>query len=96
MSNFVEGRSEETLEIVEAGAIWNKDLFPRIKIDVGVPTVQLGQAKKNAEGEGEDDEEEEEEEVPVIPIVKPCTGRPPAGQEGEGYRCIHVEEEINT
>lgn len=41
---LVEEQSTKTLEIAEAGPIWNKNPFPRIKKEVGVPTVQLEQA----------------------------------------------------
>lgn len=43
MSDFVEGQRDETLEIAEAGLVWNNYPFLQTKKDVGVPTIQLGQ-----------------------------------------------------
>lgn len=65
LSNFVEDQNEETLEIVEAGLVWNKDPFLQIQKDEQVPTVQLGHAEANVEEGGD-----EEEDVPIISIVE--------------------------
>lgn len=63
-------QDEKTLDIAEAWAMWNKDLFLHIKRDVEAPTVQLKQAEAR---DGE--EEEEEENVPTIPITEPRSSR---------------------
>lgn len=45
MSDFTKDQSEESLETSEAGPVWNKAPFFQVKRDVGVPTIQLEQAK---------------------------------------------------
>lgn len=46
MSDFVKDQNEETLEIVDANPMWNKDPFLRIKRDVGVATIRLDKPKQ--------------------------------------------------
>lgn len=44
MSTFIEDQNEKIPDFAVVGLIWNKESFLRIERNVGVPTVQLGQA----------------------------------------------------
>lgn len=63
MSGFVLNQDWKTLDIIEAGLVWNKDPLLRIKRDVRMPIVQLEQI------EAGDEEEEEGEDVNVSTIL---------------------------
>lgn len=65
MSDSVEDHNET--EIVEASPVWNKDPFLRIKMDVRVPTLQVGQVEADVKEEGED----KEDDLPIIHVVEP-------------------------
>lgn len=65
LCEFVEDQLKETLEVIDAGPVWNKDPFLGIKRDVIVPTARLGPAKANYK-EKEEGEDEEEDEAHVI------------------------------
>lgn len=68
MCEFVLSRDKDTLEVAEAMPIWSKNPFMRIKRNVKVPTIQLGQP---------DEVDEVEEE---IPITKPPSSRKTAAK----------------
>lgn len=93
MSNFVEDQNEETLEIVEAGPLWNKDPFLRIKRDVGIFIVHLVRIDTNFKEEGKGEDDEEEEDVPVILVVKPHTYKRKTTKEDQKGKGIDVSPE---
>lgn len=93
MYRFVEDQCKENLEIVEAGLVWNKDPFLRLKKDVGMPTAQLGQAEATVEeSEGGDDKEEEKPQViPELPKPKRTTSKP----DRKGKAIVEFVEKSN-
>lgn len=55
LCSFTDVQRVETFEITDVGPLWNKDAFLRIRRDVVVPTVQMGQVEADVEQENDDD-----------------------------------------
>lgn len=73
MRNYVEEQSEETLEIVEASLLWNKEPFLSTSgVMLGCPLSSWDRPRQMLKKKKKKEKIMKKKTVPVIPIIKPC------------------------